>query len=123
MLQALEELAMNYDQKSQEAETKNREFNAISDEVAQKQTQINGLQSELSTLKDSTVHHKKRINEMLRSLLNDLGEVGSVITKTNELKKQDSNATAADSKLEEEFTVARLYVSKMKSEVRLGFIV
>lgn len=116
VLQALEELAVNYDQKSQEVETKNREYNTISDELTQKQTQLNNISSELSALKDSSMHTKKRVNEMLRSLLSDLGEVGTVITKKDDLKKPDTNAEGG--KIEEEFTVARLYVSKMKSEVK-----
>ena len=116
VLQALEELAVNYDQKSQEAETKSREYNTISDELAQKQTALSSMTSELSSLKDTTNHQKKRTTEMLRSLLSDLGEVGSVITKNNnDLKKPEGTA---EGKVEEEFTVARLYVSKMKSEVR-----
>ena len=115
VLQALEELAVNYDQKSQEAETKNREYNTISDELAQKQTQLNSMTSELSTLKDSTNHQRKRVNEMLRSLLSDLGEVGTVMSKNTDLKKPEGTS---DGKIEEEFTVARLYVSKMKSEVK-----
>ena len=122
VLQALEELAVNYDQKSNEAETKNREYNTLSDELSQKQAQLNNISSELSTLRDSTTNQRKRHNEMLRSLLSDLGEVGGVITKNgaNDLKKPEPNASAAaeGGKLEEEFTVARLYVSKMKSEVK-----
>lgn len=43
------------------------------------------------------------------------GEVGAVITKNNDLKKPEANS---EGKIEEEFTVARLYVSKMKSEVK-----
>merc|ERR1711884_801771 len=116
VLQALEELAVNYDQKSQEAETKSREYNTAQGELSQKQSQLNSMQSELQSIKESANHQRKRINEMLRSLLTDLGEVGSVVSK-NELKKPEPSE-GAESKVEEEFTVARLYVSKMKSEVK-----
>lgn len=118
VLQALEELAVNYDQKSQEAETKTREYNTLCDEVSQKQSQLNSIQSELQSLKDSSSHQKKRVNEMLRSLLTDLGEVGAVISKnqSSDLKKPDTGSEHG--KVEEEFTVARLYVSKMKSEAK-----
>jgi len=118
VLQALEELAVNYDQKSQEAETKSREYNTACEELSQKQSQLNSLQSELQSIKESSNHQRKRVNEMLRSLLTDLGEVGTVVSK-NELKKPESPAAGAgEAKVEEEFTVARLYVSKMKSEVK-----
>ena len=47
------------------------------------------------------------------------GEIGTVISKnSNELKKPDTPPATSDGKIEEEFTVARLYVSKMKSEVK-----
>ncbi len=94
VLQALEELAVNYDQKSQEAETKTREYNAVSDELTQKQTALSTAQSELGALRDSAAHQRKRINEMLRSLLADLGEVGTVMAKNNtDLKKPEGEET------------------------------
>ena len=65
---------MNYDQKSQEAETKTREFNTVSDELSQKQSQLNTIQSDLQAIRESSSHQKKRVNEMLRSLLTDLGK-------------------------------------------------
>eukprot|EP00096_Caligus_rogercresseyi_P008037 TRINITY_DN2631_c0_g1_i2.p1 TRINITY_DN2631_c0_g1~~TRINITY_DN2631_c0_g1_i2.p1 ORF type:complete len:985 (-),score=475.03 TRINITY_DN2631_c0_g1_i2:1043-3997(-) len=120
VLQALEELAVNYDQKSQEAETKTREYNTISDELSQKQSQLNSISSELQIVKDTAVQQKKRANEMLKSLLTDLQEVGTVISKNNELKKLEASSNSGNdaSKIEEEFTVARLFVSKMKSEIK-----
>lgn len=115
VLQALEELAVNYDQKSQEAETKNREYNTISDELSQKQSSLNSTHSELLSVKESSANQRKRTTEMLRSLLNDLSEVGSVIAKNQDLKTPEPNN---EGKVEEEFTVARLFVSKMKSEAK-----
>merc|ERR1719220_186786 len=114
VLQALEELAVNYDQKSQEAETKSREYNTVSDEMSQQQSKLNAAQSELGSIKESQVNQKKRMTEMLRSLLTDLGEVGQVIAKNQDLKQPEQS----EGKIEEEFTVARLYVSKMKSEAK-----
>ena len=115
VLQALEELAVNYDQKSQEAETKSREYNTISDELSQKQSQLNSASSELQSCKEAQQNQRKRTSEMLRSLLTDLGEVGTVIAKNQDLKKPEPSN---EGKVEEEFTVARLFVSKMKSEAK-----
>uniref|UniRef100_A0A023EX60 Kinesin-like protein n=1 Tax=Aedes albopictus TaxID=7160 RepID=A0A023EX60_AEDAL len=116
VLQALEELAVNYDQKSQEIESKNKEIDSVNDELLQKQTSLNSAQSELQQLKDMSAHQKKRINEMLSNLLRDLSEVGQALAADqNEMKL---NVEASAGKLEEEFTVARLYISKMKSEAK-----
>ncbi len=117
VLQALEELAMNYDQKIQECEAKNSEYIILSEELSQKQSQLNAIQSELKAMRDSVVQEKCKVNDLVRSLLNDLGEIGTVISNnSNELKKAETQST--NLKIEEEFIVARLYVSKMKSEVK-----
>ncbi|KAK2727831.1 hypothetical protein QYM36_008344 [Artemia franciscana] len=118
VLQALEELAVNYDQKSQEVENKNRECESINDELNQKQTQLHTTASELQQLRDMSAIQKKRINDMLTNLLKDLGEMGVAIAgNTGDIKNlQQTNGDP--SKVEEEFTVARLYISKMKSEVK-----
>ncbi|KAK3865873.1 hypothetical protein Pcinc_028540 [Petrolisthes cinctipes] len=116
VLQALEELALNYDQKSQEVESKCKENETLNEELSDKQTALVTMQGELQQVRDSSVHQKRRMNEMLCSLLTDLGEVGHVVGGTaSDLSLKN---TGDPNKLEEEFTMARLYVSKMKSEVR-----
>jgi len=115
VLQALEELAVNYDQKSQEVETKNKEYETLTEELMQKQTDLNSTSSELQQLKDMSTHQRKRINEMLTNLLKDLGEIGVAIGGDGDMKV---STDSGGGKLEEEFTVARLYISKMKSEVK-----
>ncbi|KAH6938766.1 hypothetical protein HPB50_012425 [Hyalomma asiaticum] len=115
VLQALEELAVNYDQKSQEVDAKNRECESLGEELNQKLCQLNSAQNELQQMKDHSVHQKKRTTEMLTSLLKDLAEIGIVLGgPAGEAKP----ATDVNGKIEEEFTVARLYISKMKSEVK-----
>uniref|UniRef100_A0A673X6J5 Kinesin-like protein n=1 Tax=Salmo trutta TaxID=8032 RepID=A0A673X6J5_SALTR len=110
VLQALEELAVNYDHKSQEVENKNRSNNQLSEELNQKSTTLEGVQRELSSLQELSSHHKKRAAEILSLLLRDLSEIGGIIG-TSDLK-------AVNEVIEEEFTMARLYISKMKSEVK-----
>ncbi|XP_037550333.1 kinesin-1 heavy chain-like [Nematolebias whitei] len=112
VLQALEELAVNYDQKSQEVEDKTKEFEALSEELNQKSSCLASIDSELQKLKEITNHQKKRVTEMMSSLLKDLAEI-SVVVGSNDLKHQESSGL-----IDEEFTAARLYISKMKSVVK-----
>lgn len=117
VLQALEELAVNYDQKSQEIETKNKDIDAINEELLQKQTSLNTTSTELQQLKDMSNHQKKRIIDLLANLLRELCDVGQALNTelATELKL---SSEANINKIEEEFTVARLYISKMKSEAK-----
>ncbi|XP_015677557.1 kinesin heavy chain isoform X3 [Protobothrops mucrosquamatus] len=112
VLQALEELAVNYDQKSQEVEDKMRANEQLTDELALKTSALSSTQRELGQLQELSNHQKKRATEILNLLLKDLGEIGGIIG-TNDVKTPDVNGV-----IEEEFTMARLYISKMKSEVK-----
>lgn len=115
VLQALEELAVNYDQKSQEVENKNRDFENLSEEFNQKMSQLNSTQNELQQIKDNSLHQRRRVTEMLTNLLKDLGEIGVVLGGNTADMKPSGDVNG---KVEEEFTMARLYISKMKSEVK-----
>lgn len=86
---------------------------SLSEELMQKQASLNSTTTELQQLRDMSSHQKKRIAEMLSNLLKELGEVGSALGGENNEMKISNDAA----KLEEEFTVARLYISRMKSEV------
>uniref|UniRef100_A0A8C9TM68 Kinesin-like protein n=1 Tax=Scleropages formosus TaxID=113540 RepID=A0A8C9TM68_SCLFO len=108
VLQALEELAVNYDQKSQEVEDKSRANELLSEELAQK----TAAQRALSQLQELSSHQKKRAAEVLGLLLKDLVEIGAIIGTS------DTKVTETNGVIEEEFTMARLYISKMKSEVK-----
>uniref|UniRef100_A0A8C6PEJ8 Kinesin-like protein n=1 Tax=Nothobranchius furzeri TaxID=105023 RepID=A0A8C6PEJ8_NOTFU len=114
VLQALEELAVNYDQKSQEVEDKTKEFESISEELSQKSSILSSLDSELQKLKEMSNHQKKRVTEMMSSLLKDLAEIG-IAVGSNDIKVPGGFLQVL---AYEEFTVARLYISKLKSEVK-----
>ncbi len=48
---------------------------------------MNNLQAEVQQLKDNSLHSKKRVFEMMMSLLKDLGDIGSVVGgNTSEFK-------------------------------------
>uniref|UniRef100_A0A8C7N6V0 Kinesin-like protein n=1 Tax=Oncorhynchus kisutch TaxID=8019 RepID=A0A8C7N6V0_ONCKI len=104
VLQALEELAVNYDQKSQEVEDRSQANQQLQEELQQRTTVLLSVQMELTTLQELSGHQKKRAAEILHLLLRDLSEIGASMG-TSDIKV-------------EEFTMTRLYISKMRSEVK-----
>ncbi|KRZ33758.1 Kinesin heavy chain [Trichinella pseudospiralis] len=132
VLQALEELAMNYDQKTQEVEMKVKENESLNDELSKKLVNIflknfihsiwcimlNEVQSELQQIKEGTAVHKRRIQDMLSNIVRDLCEVGSIIGgNIAEMKVSLEDPNKVD-RIDEEFTVARLLLTKMKAEIK-----
>ncbi|XP_076011346.1 kinesin heavy chain-like isoform X2 [Genypterus blacodes] len=116
VLQALEELAVNYDQKSQELEEREQTNLQLAEELQHKTETLSALQRELSQLQELNGLQRKRATEVLNLLLRDLSDIGSIIG-TND-SKTSAEAKGNGSAVEEEFTMARLYISKMKSEVK-----
>ncbi|XP_055526887.1 kinesin heavy chain-like [Wyeomyia smithii] len=117
VLQALEELAVNYDQKTLEIDLKNKEIDALNGELVQRQILLNSAQSKLHQMEDMSAHQKKRNSEILSSLLRDISEVGQALAADpNEMKL---NLETSCDKLEEEFTIARLFISEIKAEAKI----
>uniref|UniRef100_A0AAQ5X5H1 Kinesin-like protein n=1 Tax=Amphiprion ocellaris TaxID=80972 RepID=A0AAQ5X5H1_AMPOC len=112
VLQALEELAINYDQKSQEVEEKGL-AELIIYFLSFLQASLMELEAELSRMQEVSGQQRKRIADVLNGLMRDLSEF-STIVGNGEIKLPVEISGA----IEEEFTVARLYISKIKSEVK-----
>ncbi|XP_042260689.1 kinesin heavy chain-like isoform X1 [Thunnus maccoyii] len=118
VLQALEELAVNYDQKSQEVEERDQANLQLTEELQHKTALLSAVQRELGQLQELNGLQRKRAAEVLNLLLRDLSDIGALIG-TSDVKATTSSETKGNgSAVEEEFTVARLYISKMKSEVK-----
>ncbi|XP_019716590.1 kinesin heavy chain [Hippocampus comes] len=113
VLHALEELAVNYDQKSLEVEEKSVQNKLLAEELAKKMTHLVALEAELSHIQEASRHQRKCIAEVLNGLMKDLSEFGAIVG-TQDIRL----STEITGVIEEEFTLARLYISKIKSEVK-----
>uniref|UniRef100_A0A8C4ZXC9 Kinesin-like protein n=1 Tax=Gadus morhua TaxID=8049 RepID=A0A8C4ZXC9_GADMO len=111
VLQALEELAVNYDQKGQLVEERQEANTHLARELQEKTDMACVLQRELCEVQEQGALQRRRAAELICLLLRELGDLGSLMG-TSELKTPGSSAA------EEEFTLARLYLSKVRSEVK-----
>ncbi|XP_034408835.1 kinesin heavy chain-like [Cyclopterus lumpus] len=118
VLQALEELAVNYDQKSQEVEERDHSNLQLIEELQHKTALLSAVQRELTQLQELNGLQRKRAAEVLNLLLRDLSDIGAIIGTSDVKIAAPSETKGNGSAVEEEFTVARLYISKMKSEVK-----
>uniref|UniRef100_A0A8D3BNY2 Kinesin-like protein n=1 Tax=Scophthalmus maximus TaxID=52904 RepID=A0A8D3BNY2_SCOMX len=118
VLQALEELAVNYDQKSQEVQEHYQTNLQLTEQLQQKTALLSEVQMELGQLQELNGLQRKRAAEVLNLLLRDLSDIGAIIGTSDAKGAACCETNGNCSAVEEEFTVARLYISKMKSEVK-----
>ncbi|XP_041835010.1 kinesin heavy chain-like isoform X1 [Melanotaenia boesemani] len=120
VLQALEELAVNYDQKSQEVEERDQANLQLNEELQHKTALLSVVQRELSQLQELNGIQRKRAAEVLNLLLRDLSDIGAIIgtgdIKTAAVRTMQSAKRGFLSFLSH--NANDLYISKMKSEVK-----
>lgn len=115
VLTALEELAMNYDMKTQEAEQKSRENDQLSDDLSKKNVKLVELTAELDTLRESCSTQKKRITDAMQSMLRDLSEVGPNYANAAKYNFENINEKPFD---EELFAHTRICISKLSADFK-----
>ncbi|XP_072540867.1 kinesin heavy chain [Salminus brasiliensis] len=113
VLQALEELALSYDQKSQEVQDKSLQNKLLTEELTQKMTDLMCLETEFCRLKEVSGQQKKRVTEVLNTLLKDLSEFSIILGSSDIRLPRDLSGV-----LEEEYAVVCVYVNKVKSELK-----
>lgn len=125
LLVALQELAQNFDEKEAQLMEKGQQIEALNRDLTTRTMSLNTLQAELEQTREASTVQLKRLSEMLTNFLKELNEIASVlgtppatVSTTSQQTIQQSSAQEISNKLEDEFTVARLYINKMKSEVK-----
>ncbi|KAB5584545.1 hypothetical protein PHYPO_G00108810 [Pangasianodon hypophthalmus] len=113
VLSALEELALNYNQKSQEASNSTHTNRTLSEQLAMKNEMLEATQSELAELQELNAVQKRRTVDVLHVLLRDLSDMGTTIC-VSEIKMTCEDGVS----LEDEFSVVRLFLTKLKSELK-----
>ncbi|CAM4629463.1 unnamed protein product [Leuciscus chuanchicus] len=113
VLQALEELALNYDMKIQENEDMSVQNRQLTEELSHKTSDLMCLEAEFSRLQEVSVQHRKRITEVLNTLMKDLNDFSLILGDGDLRLPRDVSCV-----LEEEYAVVRVFVSKLKSELK-----
>ncbi|XP_009301044.1 kinesin heavy chain isoform X1 [Danio rerio] len=113
VLQALEELALSYDHKSLEAQDNSRHNRRLTEELAHTTSALLSLESDFSRLQEVNGQQRKRITEVLNTLVKDLNDF-SFILGNGDLRLPSELSGV----LEEEYAVVCVYMSKVKSELK-----
>uniref|UniRef100_A0A0N5AF36 Kinesin-like protein n=1 Tax=Syphacia muris TaxID=451379 RepID=A0A0N5AF36_9BILA len=115
VLTALEELAMNYDMKTQEADQKNRENEQLGDEISKKNVKLVEITAELDALRECCNTQKKRIADAMQSMLRDLSDVGPGYANIAKFNMEAGSEKPFDDEL---FAHTRICISKLSADFK-----
>merc|ERR1719427_1471438 len=114
VLQALEELALNYERKVQIAEDKGKELVQVTEELANKKKAMGSMKSENLHLKEMNELNKRRVSDMMTNVMRDLNEISVVIGNV----EQPLPDVIGDGDEEHSSTMTRLDATRIKTHVK-----
>merc|ERR1712168_98128 len=117
LMRALEDLALNYDQKADALQASYTEREKIEQELAPKDELTVNLMNEIELLKEEKTEIQARTTETMSSLLRDLTDMGIAVNPDVSTPADISGQSKSKQDLDAEFTAARLLISKMKGEI------
>ncbi|XP_061419405.1 kinesin-1 heavy chain-like isoform X2 [Lethenteron reissneri] len=113
VLQALEELALNYDARSQEAEEGAKEVALLRLDLQRKTARLSTVEAELLRLHESSSFQRKKTAESAALLLRDVAEIHAALGGAADGKAEQQAGGAED-----ELSTVRLVLTKLKSEAK-----
>ncbi|XP_062853843.1 kinesin heavy chain-like [Trichomycterus rosablanca] len=112
VLTALEELALNHDQKSQEASNCTLTNQTLTEQLVVKNELLDAAQIDLSELHELNAVHRRRTVDLLHMLLRDLNDMGAIVD-SSEIKMCEG-----DESIEDEFTEVQMFLTKLNLEIK-----
>lgn len=107
-------MALSHAQRESELANLERELEDTREKFQQTHLTIKDKESEVQLARDSLSTQRKKYAEVVGALIRDVLDVGDCMS--NQLQKPNINVTE---KLDEDVTVMRLYMNKMKTEAKM----
>ncbi|CAJ0941918.1 unnamed protein product, partial [Mesorhabditis belari] len=116
VLNALEELALNFDTKAQEAEAKERENDLLNEDLQKKTLDLHEAKAEVDTLRETVGAHKRKLNDYVNNMLKELQEVdGAIKVAPGEEDEMLAHMRIQITKLATDFRTAKQKYANLES--------
>ncbi|KAI5613653.1 kinesin heavy chain, partial [Silurus asotus] len=123
VLSALEELALNYDKKSEAATKSTHTNHVLGEQLAMKNEMIEAAQIEIEELQEFNAVQKRMTMDILRVLLRDLSDMGTDICVREIMTVHRHTHThthfQAYAQEHDEFSVVHLFLTELKSKMKV----